>query len=51
MENGDRYPVGIFYKVEHPELASGIALPEKGALKDHTTDLKDVQKIIDDLLL
>lgn len=51
MENGDRYPVGVFYKVESPDLASGIALPEKGTLKDHTTDLKDVQKIIDDLLL
>ena len=51
MENGNRYPVGVFYKVEQPDLASGIALPEKGALKDHTTDLKDVQKIIDDLLL
>lgn len=51
MENGDRYPVGIFYNVERPDIASGIALPEKGALKDHKTDLKDVQKIIDDLML
>jgi 2-oxoglutarate ferredoxin oxidoreductase subunit beta len=51
MENGDRYPVGVFYKVERPDLAAGIALPEKGALKDNETDLKDVQKIIDDLML
>ncbi len=49
MENGNKYPVGVFYNVERPDLASGIALPEKGALKDHMTDLKDVQKIIDDL--
>jgi len=51
MENGDRYPVGVFYKVERPDLVSGMALPDKGALKDHPTDLKDVQKIIDDLML
>ncbi|MBE0525699.1 MAG: 2-oxoacid ferredoxin oxidoreductase, partial [Candidatus Thorarchaeota archaeon] len=51
MENGDRYPVGIFYNVKHPDLASGISLPEKGALKDHKTDLKDIQKIIDDMML
>ena len=51
MENGERYPTGVFYSVERPCLASGIALPEKGALKDHTTDMKEVQKIIDDLML
>ena len=51
MENGERYPVGVFYKVERPDLASGIALPEKSTLKDHSTDLKDVQKIIDDMML
>ena len=51
MENGDRYPVGVFYKVEHLDLVSGMALPEKGALKDHPTELKDVQKIIDDLMI
>ncbi|TFG32371.1 2-oxoacid ferredoxin oxidoreductase [Candidatus Thorarchaeota archaeon] len=51
LENGERYPVGVFYNVEAPDLALGLALPEKGALKDHTTDLKDVQKIIDDLML
>jgi 2-oxoglutarate ferredoxin oxidoreductase subunit beta len=51
MENGDRYPMGVFYKVDRPDLVSGMALPDKGALKDHPTDLKDVQKIIDDLML
>jgi len=51
MENGDRYPVGVFYKVERPDLASGLALPDKGALKDYPTDLADVQKIIDDMML
>ncbi len=51
MENGDRYPVGVFYRSSSPHLAAGLALPEKGNLKNHTNDLKDVQKIIDDLML
>ena len=51
MENGDRYPIGVFYRAAAPHLASGLALPEKEALKDHITDLKDVQKIIDDLII
>jgi len=51
MENGDRHPVGIFYRSRNADLAVGLALPEKGSLKDYKNDLKDVQKIIDDLLL
>jgi len=51
MENGDRYPVGVFYRSKNTNLAAGLALPDKGVLKDHKNDLKDVQKIIDDLML
>jgi 2-oxoglutarate ferredoxin oxidoreductase subunit beta len=51
MENGNQYPIGIFYQSAKPDLASGLALPEKGVLKDHTNDLNDVQKIIDELML
>ncbi len=46
----DKIPVGVFYKVDAPDLASDIALPEDVPLKDHTTKLKDVQQIIDDLM-
>jgi len=51
MENGERYPIGVFYNVQAPDLASGLWLPEKEALKDHTTDLKAVQGLIDDLII
>ncbi|MBN2230497.1 MAG: 2-oxoacid:ferredoxin oxidoreductase subunit beta [Candidatus Thorarchaeota archaeon] len=51
MENGDRYPIGVFYQVEKIDLASGLAMPSIGVLKDHTTNLKDVQQIIDDMML
>jgi len=51
MKNEDRYPVGIFYHSKHADLAAGLALPEKSKLRDHTNELKDVQKIIDDLML
>jgi len=47
----DQIPVGVFYKVDAPDLAAGIALPQDVPLKDHTTNLKDVQQIIDDLII
>jgi 2-oxoglutarate ferredoxin oxidoreductase subunit beta len=47
----DKIPIGVFYKVEAPDLAADIALPEDVPLKDHTTKLKDVQQIIDDLMI
>jgi 2-oxoglutarate ferredoxin oxidoreductase subunit beta len=47
----DKIPIGVFYQIDAPDLAAGLALPEDVPLKDHTTNLKDVQKIIDDLLL
>ena len=46
-----KIPVGVFYKVDAPDLAADIALPEDVPLKDHTTKLKDVQQIIDDLMI
>ena len=46
-----KIPIGVFYKVDAPDLAVDIALPEDGPLKDHTTNLKDVQQIIDDLMI
>ena len=51
LENGDKYPIGVFYEVNKPDLASGIALPKDVPLKDHMTDLKELQSIIDDLSL
>ncbi len=51
LENGERYPIGVFYEVEKPDLESGLLLPEKQVLKDHVTDLQEVQKIIDDLII
>ena len=49
--NNDKIPIGVFYKVDAPDLAADIALPEDVPLKDHTTKLKDVQQIIDDLMI
>lgn len=51
FQNGDRMPIGVFYEVDSPDLASGIALPDKGQLKDHKTDLKLLQEKVDELLL
>lgn len=47
----DKIPIGVFYKTQAPDLAADIALPEDVPLKDHTTNLMDVQKIIDDLII
>ena len=51
LVNDGKIPIGVFYKVNAPDLATDIALPEDVPLKDHTTELKDVQKIIDDLMI
>ena len=51
MEDGRRYPIGVFYEVDAQDLASGLALPEREVLKAHKTDLMTVQKIIDDLTI
>ncbi|MFW9806595.1 MAG: thiamine pyrophosphate-dependent enzyme [Candidatus Thorarchaeota archaeon] len=49
--SGDKIPIGLFYKIEAPDLAADIVLPEDVPLKDHVTNLKDVQQIIDDLMI
>ncbi|MGQ4911834.1 MAG: thiamine pyrophosphate-dependent enzyme [Candidatus Thorarchaeota archaeon] len=51
LENGDRYPIGVFYDVQKPVLADGLALPEDIPLKDHETDLDALQEVIDGLSL
>ncbi|MFW9850797.1 MAG: thiamine pyrophosphate-dependent enzyme [Candidatus Thorarchaeota archaeon] len=51
FENGDKIPIGIFYDVEKPDLVSGLSIPADMPLKDHTTDLKKLQEILDGMLL
>lgn len=51
LVNDGKIPIGVFFKVDAPDLAAGIALPEDVPLKDHTTNLKEVQQIIDDLMI
>jgi 2-oxoglutarate ferredoxin oxidoreductase subunit beta len=51
FDNSTKLPIGIFYEAPKDDLASGLALPKSGALKDHTTDLKRLQSLIDELLL
>ncbi len=51
FENGGKIPIGVFYDVEQPDLVSGLSLPEKEPLKNHKTDLKKLQDIIDRMLL
>jgi 2-oxoglutarate ferredoxin oxidoreductase subunit beta len=50
-EWGEKIPIGLFYKTDAPSLSKGLSLPDDGRLRDHTHDVKDVQKVIDDLLL
>lgn len=50
-ENRDKIPLGVFYKAKGPVLTDGLALPEDGILRNHTTNLADVQRIIDEQLL
>lgn len=47
----DKIPIGVFYKIDAPDLAANMFLPEDVPLKDHITNLKDVQQIIDDLMI
>ena len=51
FEFGDRIPVGLFYKSELPDLASGLALPKDGRLRDHETDRALLQQVVNDLTL
>ncbi|NHJ12772.1 MAG: 2-oxoacid ferredoxin oxidoreductase [Candidatus Thorarchaeota archaeon] len=51
FENGDRIPLGVFYQTKGPVLVDGLAMPADGILKNHLTNLAEVQKIIDEQLL
>jgi len=51
LSNGEKIPIGLFYKVKAPVLAENLALPKDGRLKDHETSLEEVQAIIDELIL
>jgi hypothetical protein len=51
FSNGEKIPIGVFYEESAPTLAESLALPVDGRLRDHKTDIKEVQAIIDELLL
>lgn len=51
MESGDRIPIGVFYRAHRPDLASGLALPSDGRLRDHVTSLAEVQALIDERMV
>jgi hypothetical protein len=51
FEFGDKIPVGLFYKSELPDLASGLALPKDGKLRNHETDRALLQNVVNDLTL
>ena len=51
LENGDRYPIGVFLEIWKADLASGHPLHSKTALVEHETDLKVLQKIIDNMAM
>jgi 2-oxoglutarate ferredoxin oxidoreductase subunit beta len=51
FSNGDKIPIGVFYEEKAPTLAESLALPADGRLRDHKTDSKEVQSIIDELVL
>ncbi len=48
MDSSERIPVGVFYRGEGPLLIEGLSVPE-GRLRDHATDLKLLEEIIDRL--
>ncbi|MHA3963855.1 MAG: thiamine pyrophosphate-dependent enzyme [Candidatus Thorarchaeota archaeon SMTZ1-45] len=51
LVNEGKIPIGVFYRIDAPDLVANMFLPEAVPLKDHTTSLKDVQQIIDDLMI
>ncbi|MGY5853338.1 MAG: thiamine pyrophosphate-dependent enzyme, partial [Candidatus Thorarchaeota archaeon] len=38
MEFDDKVPIGVLYRAESPDLATGLSLPEDGRLRDHKTN-------------
>ncbi|MFW9803397.1 MAG: thiamine pyrophosphate-dependent enzyme [Candidatus Thorarchaeota archaeon] len=51
FSNGEKIPIGVFFEENAPTLADSLALPADGRLRDHKTDIKEVQAIIDELVL
>jgi 2-oxoglutarate ferredoxin oxidoreductase subunit beta len=51
FSNGEKIPIGVFFEENAPTLADSLALPGDGRLRDHKTDIKEVQAIIDELVL
>jgi len=51
FSNGKKIPIGLFYKVKAPVLAENLTLPKDGRLRDHRTSMKELQAIIDELVL
>ena len=51
FSNGEKIPIGVFFEDNAPTLADSLALPADGRLRDHKTDIKEVQAIIDELVL
>jgi 2-oxoglutarate ferredoxin oxidoreductase subunit beta len=49
LENGDRYPIGVFLEIKKPVLASGLPLPSEAILAEHKTDLRALQRTIDEM--
>jgi 2-oxoglutarate ferredoxin oxidoreductase subunit beta len=51
FSNGEKIPIGVFYKVKAPVLSESLAIPQESQLNKHETNAKDVQAIIDGLLI
>jgi 2-oxoglutarate ferredoxin oxidoreductase subunit beta len=50
-EDGEKIPVGVFFRTAEPDLASGLAIPKDGRLKDQVTDKAEVQAVIDEMMI
>ncbi|MBD3407107.1 MAG: 2-oxoacid ferredoxin oxidoreductase [Candidatus Lokiarchaeota archaeon] len=51
LEDGEKIPIGLFYKTEKQHLTKGLAIPTDGKLRDKKNDPEKVQKLIDRLVL
>ncbi len=43
----EKVPIGLLYREEKPDLASGLALPTDAKLRDHITDKEKLQTIVE----
>ncbi|MFW9889709.1 MAG: 2-oxoacid:ferredoxin oxidoreductase subunit beta [Candidatus Thorarchaeota archaeon] len=51
FNNSEEIPIGVFYEEKAPTLAESLALPQDGRLRDHKTDMNEVQSIIDEFVI